>query len=60
MKNTFHGKPTLLFNTSEGASGGESFLEKVSSDFSKKFNANVIGTMKFPFYNDNFDEDGQL
>lgn len=51
-------KPMLLLSSSPGGRGGQSVLEIARSRF--PFNGgNIVGSMTFPFFNDNF-KDGQV
>jgi len=51
-------KPMLLLSTSPGGRGGQSVMDMALSRF--PFNGgNIIGSMTFPFFNDNF-KDGQI
>lgn len=46
-------KPMLLLSTSPGARGGQSVLEIAKSRFPRN-GGNIIGSMPFPSYNENF------
>lgn len=51
-------KPMLLLSSSPGGRGGQSVMEIARSRF--PFNGgNIVGSMTFPFFNDNF-KDGQV
>lgn len=51
-------KPMLLLSTSPGGRGGQSVMDMARNRF--PFNGgNIVGSMTFPFFNDNFKE-GQI